>query len=183
MNVRYRNRMLGLAAVLGITLGVVTTFDGNAQGHMGNWGTPGFQGTSPMMMGGMMGHHGPMGRHGGMGRGMMGDHGLMHGTEAQVTQHLESLKTRLSITSEQETAWDDYADALADLTGTHRAMFTEMHSGQMGTTEQQQTHESFREVMLSLRGDLQQATQTLLGLLTDVQKQRFTQNGFTRAGI
>jgi Spy/CpxP family protein refolding chaperone len=46
---------------------------------------------------------------------------MMGGDPAYTQQRLDELKTRLGITTDQETAWNGFADALAARTGIHQA--------------------------------------------------------------
>ncbi|MEW7988487.1 MAG: Spy/CpxP family protein refolding chaperone [Candidatus Thiodiazotropha sp.] len=92
------------------------------------------QGYGPGYGPGWGGHHGMMGGPGG-GRGMMmggpgGGNGMMMGgyTAGFADQQLADLKTTLGITTDQEAAWNRYADAVkarTDLMQSHRQqMFT-----------------------------------------------------------
>ncbi len=108
-----RTLTLAGAAALILGAGGVAFAQGYGPGYGPGWG--GHRG----MMGGPGGYYGP-----GMGRGMMmGGYGTIFGD-----QQLADLKQALAITSDQEPAWNRYADAVkarADLMQTHRQqMFT-----------------------------------------------------------
>ncbi len=107
MKSRTRLAALGVAAVLAAGIG---TYALSA--------TAG--GLGPQFMHGMMG--------GGMGpgmmmhaHGMMGEGGGPFAAAADPSSHLETLKTELAITAEQETAWSAYANTVADTVTAMRA--------------------------------------------------------------
>ena len=129
---------------------------------------------------GMMGQGGK----GMMGRGMMGPGmmmgmgaGMMMGQEdlkAMVEGRLAYVKTELSITEEQATAWKAYEDAaradVQSMQTVHQAMMTAMQSG--SAIDRMQTHITMMQARLDALKVLEPAAETLYQALTPEQKKK-----------
>ena len=135
------------------------------------------QTNAPGMGGGMMGQNGEMmGQSGqgmlwGMGAGMMtGQEDL----KAMVEGHLAYVKTALSITEEQATAWKAYEEAaradVQSMQTVHQAMMTAMQSG--SAIDRMQTHITMMQARLDALKVLEPAAETLYQALTPEQKKK-----------
>ena len=125
MNGNTSKRILGLAAAVALAFGAYTAVDGFAHGFAG----PGYYGHGGMMGGypGWTGHHGSWAsHHGPFGGGMMGP-GMVAGDAETTGLYLNSLKTRLGITDQQESAWKAFATAVTNQATTHQDLFRTMH--------------------------------------------------------
>ena len=116
---------------------------------------------------GMMGHGM---RHGGKGRRhWMGQRGRMG---AMAEGRLAYLKSALDITDAQETAWQDYADAVKLRVGAmqsmHAGMMSAMQDG--GAVERMEARISGMEAMVEAMKAVKPATEALYGVLSDDQK-------------
>jgi periplasmic protein CpxP/Spy len=95
--------ILGAAALITGATGAAFAYGGYGPGYGPGWG----------------GHHGRMGGPG----GMFGSPGTMMGGYGYTDQQLATLKQSLAITPAQESAWNDYSQALqaqSDLMQAHR---------------------------------------------------------------
>jgi hypothetical protein len=145
------------------------------------------QTNEPGTGGGMMGRNGQMmGQcgQGMMGGGMMGPGmmmgmgpGMMMGQEdlkAMVEGRLAYVKTALSITEEQATAWKAYEDAaradVQNMQTAHQAMMTAMQSG--SAIDRMQTHITMMQARLDALKALQPAAETLYKALTPEQQKK-----------
>ena len=144
------------------------------------------QTNEPGTGGGMMGQNGEMMGQGGQGRGggMMGPGmmsgmgaGMMMGQEdlkAMVEGRLAYVKTALSITEEQATAWKAYEDAaradVQSMQTVHQAMMTAMQSG--SAIDRMQTHITMMQARLDALKALEPAAETLYQALTPEQKKK-----------
>ena len=139
------------------------------------------QTNAPGMGGGMMGQNGEMMGQG--GQGMMGGGGdgmgagMMTGQEdlkAMVEGRLAYVKTALSITEEQATAWKAYEDAaradVQSMQTVHQAMMTAMQSG--SAIDRMQTHITMMQARLDALKVLEPAAETLYQALTPEQKKK-----------
>jgi hypothetical protein len=108
---------------------------------------------------------------GGPGAGMMGGGGMMGGSWSTGT-YIDSMKTELGITADQEPAWKDYADTVSgvgeQMKGQHQTMFEAM-----GTASWQER----RDMMNGMFQARQQAFETvheaagkLMSVLNPAQK-------------
>ena len=136
-----------------------TTEPGTGDGMMGQAG----QG---MMGGGMMSPDMM-----GMGPGtMMGQEDL----KAMVEGRLAYVKTALSITEEQATAWKAYEDAaradVQSMQTAHQAMMTAVQSG--SAIDRMQTHITMMQARLDAMKVLEPAAETLYQALTPEQKKK-----------
>jgi len=105
-----RKTAIGIAVATALTAAGATVVFGHG-GTYGPGASPGAEYNQMMRGPGMMGGHGHM--MGGAGTMMGGPQGMMSGDDAvYAEQRLENLKTQLAITSEQEPAWQEFADAL-----------------------------------------------------------------------
>jgi LTXXQ motif family protein len=137
------------------------------------------QTNEPGTGGGMMGRNGEMMDQGGqgmMGGGMMGP-GMMMGQEdlkAMVEGRLAYVKTALTITEEQATAWKAYEDAaradVQNMQTVHQAMMTAMQSG--SAIDRMQTHITMMQARLDALKALEPAAETLYKALTPEQKKK-----------
>jgi Spy/CpxP family protein refolding chaperone len=145
-------RTLTLVGAAALILGAGSVAFAYGPGYGPGWG--GHHG----MMGGPGGYYGP-----GMGRGMMmGGCGTVFGD-----QQLADLKQALAITSDQETAWNRYADALkarSDLMQTHRQ---QMFTGGFVSPDQRLT---FHQEGLDQLQQVNTARQDLYKVLTPQQR-------------
>jgi hypothetical protein len=123
---------LALVAGTVLTLGLAGTV---VNAHPEGWGGAAGYGMGPGMG---MGHGygmGPgdhMGWGHGMGPGMghgygMGFGGLMHGPASAVGERLEDMKSALGITSEQQSAWQGFADSVRKEAANRQEWFERMH--------------------------------------------------------
>ena len=135
------------------------------------------QTNAPGMGGGMMGQNGEMMGQG--GQGMMGGMGagMMTGQEdlkAMVEGRLAYVKTALSITEEQATAWKAYEEAaradVQSMQTVHQAMMTAMQSG--SAIDRMQTHITMMQARLDALKVLEPAAETLYQALTPEQKKK-----------
>ena len=117
------------------------------------------------MGGGMMGQNGEMMGLGGQGMMGMGA-GMMTGQEdlkAMVEGRLAYVKTALSITEEQATAWKAYEDAaradVQSMQTVHQAMMTAMQSG--SAIDRMQTHITVMQARLDALKVLEPTAETL----------------------
>jgi len=149
-----------------------TNEPGTGDGMMGQNGEMMGQGGQGMMGGGMMGE-------GMMGPGMMSGMGagMMMGQEdlkAMVEGRLAYVKTALSITEEQATAWKAYEDAaradVQSMQTVHQAMMTAMQSG--SAIDRMQTHITMMQARLDALKALKPAAETLYQALTPEQKKK-----------
>jgi hypothetical protein len=149
-----------------------TNEPGRGDGMMGQNGEMMGQGGQGMMGGGMMGE-------GMMGPGMMSGMGagMMMGQEdlkAMVEGRLAYVKTALSITEEQATAWKAYEDAaradVQSMQTVHQAMMTAMQSG--SAIDRMQTHITMMQARLDALKALKPAAETLYQALTPEQKKK-----------
>ena len=144
-----------------------TNEPGTGGGMMGRNGEMIGQGGQGMMGGGMMGP----GMMSGMGAGMMmGQEDL----KAMVEARLAYVKTALSITEEQATAWKAYEDAaradVQSMQTVHQAMMTAMQSG--SAIDRMQTHITMMQARLDALKVLEPAAETLYQALTPEQKKK-----------
>ena len=107
----------------------------------------------------------------GMGAGMMmGQEDL----KAMVEGRLAYVKTALSITEEQATAWKAYEDAaradVQSMQTVHQAMMTAMQSG--SAIDRMQTHITMMQARLDALKVLEPAAETLYQALTPEQKKK-----------
>jgi protein CpxP len=151
-------RILGIAAASALVIGA-------ANGVLAHGFGPGWGG-HPGMMGGAGSMHGPFG---GPGQMMGAD------PTAYSDQQLAELETRLGITPEQESAWDNYADAVkakAALMTSHRSAMTGAYSigpdqrqafHQQGMEQMQRVQDAARGLYAVLSPEQQTAAGTLIG--------------------
>lgn len=137
------------------------------------------QTTVPGTGAGMMGQAGQGMMGGGMiGPDMMGmGPGMMMGQEdvkAMVEGRLAYVKTALSITEEQVTAWKAYEDAaradVQSMQAVHQAMMTAMQSG--SAIDRMQTHITMMQARLDALKALEPAAETLYKALTPEQQKK-----------
>jgi Spy/CpxP family protein refolding chaperone len=117
------------------------------------------------------GPDGPQYRGPGPGAGMM-DSGMGGMAASDVTEYLAGLKRQLSITPEQESAWNHYAEALQHVCAQMRGM-REAMSQAMGTAtweeRRNKINNTFRTQQQVL-ADMQHAAAQLLNALTPQQQ-------------
>ncbi len=178
MNGASKKGLLGLAAAVGLAVGLYTVADGFAQGMMGGgmmggqpgWntnqttmmgcqpGAMGYQGMGPGMMGGQTGYQG-------MGPGMMGGHmgfSKLTTDTVAVDRYLADLKARLGIATDQETAWNAYAQAVKTQISTHTDVHNTMHgSVAQNPLERTGQHLTAMETMLGQNKAVFEAYRTL----------------------
>lgn len=155
-------RYLGIAAASALVIGVATA--GFAQGGFGPGFGQGCAGPGGMMSrpGGMMGGPGRM--RGGPGYMMSGD------PVASAEQQLAGLKTRLGITTDQEGAWNAYAEAVKGKAGVmlvHRQTML----GSAGVAPEQRL--AFRQEGLEQMQRVATAGHDLYNVLTPEQQATF----------
>jgi hypothetical protein len=156
---------------------------GYGGGHPMGYGNSGIMG-GPGMMNGGYGNPGMMQQGSGtqspMGRGMMGGSGMMQGGTmgpgmmgqmgANATENLNSVKTELGITQDQEAAWNDYATALQGHVAlgqaSHQAMWSSQGEG-VGAS-----HNNLRQAMWESREKVGNAQKNLRAVLTPAQQQK-----------
>lgn len=155
MKTRTKWIALGAAAVLAAGVGTYA-FSASAAGGFG-----------PHHMRSMMGMGGP-----GM---MMGGHGMdsAHGPSGAAVDpsaHLDTLKTELAITTDQEAAWAAYTKAVTETA-------TAMHSAVEGasTTDRQAFFTKMQEQMQTSFDAVKVAAEQLLATLDETQKAKAVQ--------
>lgn len=118
--------------------------------------------------------HGMM--EGGMGPGMMSGHGMMgegggpFGAAMDPSSHLETLKTQLAITPEQDAAWMAYAKTVGE---TATAMRTAAEGASGG--DRQAFFAKMQEQMQTSFGAVKAAADQLLASLDETQKAKAAQ--------
>ena len=117
------------------------------------------------------------------GPGFYGHMGAMRGgpmfgdPSARAEQHLTYLKERLSITPEQETQWQAYADSVKQQAQTMASMHAAMQSTPGTSTERMDQHIAFMKLRISSMEAVDSAAKQLYGALTPEQKAVFDQAG------
>ncbi len=116
-----------------------------------------------------------------MGQGMMGQgrmrHGRMHRRgrmSAMAEGRLAYLKAELEISTEQETAWDAYAEAVNDrastMQGMHQSMAALMDEG--SAIDRMEARIAGMEAMLDAMKAVKPATEALYAVLSKEQKEK-----------
>jgi len=119
----------------------------------------------------------------GQGPGFYGHMGAMRGgpmfgdPSARADQHLTYLKERLSITPEQETQWQAYADSVKQQAQTMTSMHAAMQSTPGTSTERMDQHIAFMKLRISSMEAVDGAAKQLYAALTPEQKAVFDQAG------
>ena len=159
MNKSMKN-VLTIALVGTVTIGIASVV--LAKGGFGPG--PGWGGHHTMMGQGM--GHGPQGM---MGRGMgFGPRGMMQGAGINYSdEELNEIKSKIGITSEQESAWNDYVNAIKS-----RATLMQAHQEIRANNSQTffKEHETFQKQGLAQMQQVSSATSALTEILTPEQQ-------------
>lgn len=112
---------------------------------------------------------------GGQGYGMMGQagHGMMYGAW-NINDYLAALKSQMSITPNQDTAWNDYADTLKDASGQMQALHQNMFAA-MGTAPWPERRALMDQMLQSREESFQsvrRAADQLMAVLSPAQRQQ-----------
>ena len=118
---------------------------------------------------GMMGRGMGFGPQGMMGRGMgFGPRGMMQGAGINYSdEELNEIKSKIGITSEQESAWNDYVNAIKS-----RATLMQAHQEIRANNSQTffKEHETFQKQGLAQMQQVSSATSALTEILTPEQQ-------------
>lgn len=169
-----RKTIVGIAVATALTAAVATAVyahGGYGPGY-GPMAGPGMMGGYGQMMGaGMMGGHGHMMGGPGMMGGRMGGPGMMQGGPgAFAEQHLENFKAQLSITVEQEPAWNAFADAMRG----HQQFMRDRHQAMAGGNQDGGFTDHFAQMQAGMAQmqTVAKAAQDLYATLTHEQQAR-----------
>ena len=117
------------------------------------------------------------------GPGSYGRMGAMHGgamlgdPSARAEQHLANLKGQLSITPEQETQWQAFADSVKQQAQTMVAMHASMQNAPSTSTERMDQRIAFMQLGLNNMQAVDSAAKQLYSVLTPEQQGLFDQAG------
>jgi hypothetical protein len=148
MKTRTKLVALGVAAVIAAGVGTYA-FSASAAGGFGPPHMRGMMGGPGMMMG---------------GHGMEGARGPF-GTAVDPSAHLDTLKTELSITADQEAAWAAYAKVITDTATSMRAAVEGA-----STADRQAFFATMQEQMQTSFDAVKVAAEQLLASLDETQK-------------
>ncbi len=178
-------RLAGAAAISGLILATGAAVFAHG-GYGPGWGGHGMSGGGGYGMhgGGYGMHRGGYGMHGGMMGGPGGMRGFMGGPGGMLSgdpvaytdQRLADLKQALTITAEQETAWDRFETATRERAKLMTAHHQVMHGGARGTVSTEQRLDMMQEGARHMER-LAKATRELFETLSAEQKEVVDRRG------